>query len=73
MKPSLQRSTGTHMGAVPGLLDWDGAAARLGVSPRLIRELWAKNVLGGVKVGRYVRFREEDLAAYVEQHRVGPC
>lgn len=52
------------------LHDWDGAAEVLGVSPRLVRELWAKRELAGVKVGRRVRFRSEDLIDYVDRHRV---
>lgn len=48
------------------------AAAKLGVSERMIRELWARRELGAVKVGRHVRFRDADLATYVERHRVEP-
>jgi excisionase family DNA binding protein len=54
------------------LRDWEGAANYLNVTPRLIRELWARRELGGVKVGRHVRFRVADLDAYIENHRVEP-
>jgi excisionase family DNA binding protein len=59
-------------GMTPPLLNWEGAAEFLGVTPRLVRELWARKELGGVRVGRRIRFREQDLAEYVERHRVGP-
>lgn len=59
-----------HIG--PPLLDWEGAARYLGVTPRLVRELWARRELGGVKVGKRVRFRAADLTDYVERHRVRP-
>lgn len=53
-----------------GLYDWEGAAKLLGVTPRLIRELWAQHQLGGVKVGRRVRFRHADLVDYINRHVV---
>jgi len=56
----------------PGLHDWESAALWLGVSPRLVRELWAKRRLGGVKVGRCVRFRDQDLDDFIERNRVDP-
>jgi hypothetical protein len=37
-------------GEIPPLHTSEEAAAILGVSPRLIRELWARRELGGVKV-----------------------
>jgi excisionase family DNA binding protein len=54
------------------LADEEELARRWGVSPRLIRELWARRELGGVKVGRKVRFSEADIAAYIDAHRVEP-
>ena len=47
-----------HSNAKPasGLLDYEAAAMFLGVSPRLVRELWQRRELTGVKVGRRVRF-----------------
>ena len=53
-----------------GLLDFDGAAAFLGVTPRAIQRLWQERRIAGVKVGKAVRFTESDLLAYIERHRV---
>jgi excisionase family DNA binding protein len=53
-----------------GLYDWESAAQLLGVTPRLVRELWAKHQLSGVKVGRYVRFRHADLIDYINRHLI---
>jgi len=52
------------------LLDWEGAAAFLNVTPRLVRDLWQRRQLSGVKVGRRVRFKESDLVEYIDRHRV---
>jgi excisionase family DNA binding protein len=52
------------------LYDWDSAAQLLGVTPRLIRELWARHQLSGVKIGRRVRFRHADLVDYIDRHLV---
>lgn len=57
-----------HRVATP-LLDIDGAAAVLGVSPRLVRALWQERRLAGRKVGRNVRFAEADLAEYIERSK----
>jgi excisionase family DNA binding protein len=54
----------------PDLLDFAGAAARLGVPVRWMRRAVAERRLPFVKVGRYVRFRPEDLDGYVEQNVV---
>ena len=61
-----------HSNAEPdfGLLDYEGAAMFLGVSPRLVRELLQRRELTGVKVGRRVRFTQTDLNDYVTRHRV---
>ena len=53
-----------------GLLDLDGAARYLGVEPRMVRRLQTERKVAFVKVGRYVRFRREDLDAYVARQRV---
>jgi excisionase family DNA binding protein len=54
------------------LLDYEAAAARLNTSPRHVRELAYRRELGFVKVGRLVRFRAEDLDAYVAARTVNP-
>jgi excisionase family DNA binding protein len=53
-----------------GLVDLQGAGAVLGVPPRLVRELWQRRELAGIKIGRRVRFSREDLDDYVRRHRV---
>ncbi|MGI8751866.1 MAG: helix-turn-helix domain-containing protein [Acidimicrobiales bacterium] len=53
-----------------GLLDEDAAALYLGTSSRHVRALWAQRKLAAVKVGRLVRFRTEDLDAFIATHRV---
>jgi excisionase family DNA binding protein len=53
-----------------GLLDFDGAADFLGVTPRAIRRLWQERRVAGVKVGRAVRFAEADLLVYIARQRV---
>lgn len=52
------------------LLTPEQAAEWLQTTPRHVRELWQRRELGGVKVGRLVRFREADLLAYIERQRV---
>jgi excisionase family DNA binding protein len=45
-------------------------AKRLACKERLVRELWTRRELPGVKVGRFVRFRPEDVEAYEASHYV---
>lgn len=71
LKP-IDDQSGVKAGKVPLLIDGTDLARRWGVSPRLIRELWARRELGGVKVGRQVRHSEADIAAYIEAHHVEP-
>ena len=54
------------------LLDVEGAAQRLGVSTRWVRRAVAERRVPFVKVGRYVRFRDGDLAAYIDRPTVRP-
>jgi excisionase family DNA binding protein len=53
-----------------GLLDYEGAAAYLAISPRQVRELWVQRKVTVVKIGRAVRFRRRDLDEYVNGHTV---
>lgn len=55
---------------LPPLLGWEGAGEFLGVTPRMVRELWARRELAGIRVGKHIRFTRADLAKYVEHHRV---
>lgn len=52
------------------LIDVAGAAERLGTSERWVRRSIAERRLPFVKVGRHVRFRPEDLDAYVQSRLV---
>ncbi len=54
----------------PSLLDYDGAAVYLGDTPRHVERLWAERRIAAVKVGKKVRFRREDLDAYIEANRI---
>lgn len=49
------------------LLDYDESGRLLDVSGRTVRRLVASGDLPAVRVGRQVRIRPEDLAAYVAQ------
>lgn len=66
--PSGIASDGEAAGKL--LFDETEVAFRFAVSPRLVRELWNRRELTGVKVGRFVRFSEADLVEYIERHRV---
>ena len=51
------------------LLDVAGAAEHLTVSEHFVRRLVRERRIPVVKIGRHVRFRLEDLDAFVEQGR----
>lgn len=53
-----------------GLLNRAQAAEYLGVSERHIQRLWEERRLAAVKVGRFVRWRREDLDAFIESSRI---
>jgi excisionase family DNA binding protein len=63
-------STNASDAVTSTLLDWDSAARRLGVTPRMVRELWAQRKLAGVRVGKHIRFDPADLDRFVVEHRV---
>lgn len=48
------------------LLTPQEAAEVLSVSPRLVSDMARRGELPAVRVGRYVRFRPEDLAQWIE-------
>lgn len=50
------------------LLKYEEAAAKLRISPASLRQMVYRKQIGCVKVGRSVRFTEEQLEAYVRQH-----
>lgn len=51
-------------------LDVNEAAAYLGVTARWVRRAVAERRIPHLKVGRYVRFDQEDLDAYLQRQRV---
>ncbi|GHG23279.1 helix-turn-helix domain-containing protein [Paracoccus aerius] len=58
--------------AVPRLLATDAAATILGVSPKwLERDRWVERRIPFVKVGRMVRYRASDIAAYINANIQG--
>ena len=68
---------GRPAGVVPGrdvhpLLDIAGAASHLGVSEAFVRRLVLERRVRYFKVGKFVRFRPEDLDAFVEAGRRDP-
>jgi excisionase family DNA binding protein len=57
-----------HTSRVQPPLTIDDAAARLGVTPRLVRRLVNERRIGFVRIGKFIRLRQEDLDTYLEQH-----
>ncbi|MGH7746576.1 MAG: helix-turn-helix domain-containing protein [Acidimicrobiales bacterium] len=60
-----------HPRPVPPLLTIEQLADRLGSSVRHVRRLVAERRVPYVKVGRFVRFDEEEISAWLDEHRVG--
>lgn len=56
----------------PPLLDYAAAAAYLGTPPSFLRRLVLEKRIRYYKVGKFVRFRGEDLDDFVEGGRVEP-
>ncbi len=54
----------------PTLLDCAAGADRLGTSERWMRRAVAERRIPFVKIGRHVRFRPEDLDAYIARQLV---
>lgn len=52
--------------------DYEQAAAYLGVSPRAVRRFVAEKRIRFYKVGKFVRFKDADLDAFIEAGRVDP-
>ena len=51
------------------LLDYDGAAAILNCTPRLVRKLVETRQLASVKVASLVRIEPDGISDYVSRHR----
>ena len=75
--PHVQRPAGgPHAGAsaidrTPPLTI-DEAAKRLGVTERLVRRLVSERRIGFVRIGKFVRIRQEDIDAYVAANFQAP-
>ena len=52
------------------LLDTSAAAAALGIGRRTLQEKMETREIGFVRIGRAVRFRPEDIADFIESHRM---
>ncbi len=57
-------------GAVPQTLDVSQAAYYLGITDRFVRKLVEQRRIAFLKVGRLIRFRADDLDAYLDSCRV---
>jgi excisionase family DNA binding protein len=54
------------------LLDIEEVASWLGVEAGFVRRLIAQRRIPFFKIGKYVRFDPEDLAAWIDRQRIGP-
>lgn len=52
------------------LLDIEGAARRLNVTPRFMRRLVAEKRVPYLKVGKFIRFDPNDLSSWLSTRRV---
>ena len=52
------------------LLTIDQAAERLNVTPRFVRRLIAERRIDYLKIGKFIRFRSDELDDWVEQQRI---
>jgi excisionase family DNA binding protein len=53
---------------IEGLLDWDGAAAYLGTTPRHVKTLTREAKLEHVRIGRKIRFTRKGLDAFIRRN-----
>ncbi len=58
--------------SLPILLDLDGVAEHLGVTPRHVRRLVAERRIPFVKWGHLLRFDPVEIATWLDGHRVSP-
>ena len=65
---TIRRSTTAMMERGRGAMNAADAAAYLSMSERTIRRLSASGELRAVRYGRLVRYRPEDLDAWLEEH-----
>jgi len=65
-RSQVSRSMPTTLPQAPFTID--AAAQRLGVTPRLVRRLVTERRIGFVRVGKFIRLRQEDLDSYLAEH-----
>lgn len=58
------------MGELPQLMTQKDVAAYLGVTIRTVASYKAKGVINCVQRGRWVRFKKEDVQAFLDSHYV---
>jgi excisionase family DNA binding protein len=56
---------------MPVLIDIPTLQEHLGVSERHVRRLVAERRIPFVKVGHFVRFDTDEIARWIDEHRVG--
>ena len=59
--------------SLPMLLDLDGIAEHLGVTPRHVRRLVAERRIPFVKWGHLLRFDPVEIATWLDAHRISPA
>lgn len=59
--------------SLPMLLDLDGIAEHLGVTPRHVRRLVAERRIPFVKWSHLLRFDPVEIAAWLDGHRIPPA
>lgn len=59
--------------SLPMLLDLDGIAAHLSVTPRHVRRLVAERRIPFVKWGHLLRSDPVEIAAWLDDHRISPA
>ena len=59
-------------GTTVDMLTVEEVAQRLGTPVRFVRRLVAERRIRFYKIGKYVRFRPDDLAAYIRSGQVDP-
>lgn len=71
--PQKKDRTKSALPQVEGsLIDTDHGAALLGVSRRTFQGEVAARKIACIKIGRSVRFHPDDIAAYIQSHRIQP-
>ena len=72
MTKHQQRNVSEINNNTSNLLDIDGAAQRLNISPHTVRALVIHRKITFVKLGARVLFRPQDLENFIKSHLVQP-